>query len=175
MNTSWAIRIPSHGVGETLEIGRRLGGALAAGAVLALDGDLGSGKTTLAKGIAEGLGADPRAVTSPTFVLVQHYPGRVPVHHVDAYRLDSGLDLLTAGGEDLFGPGSVTLVEWPERIPDLLAVPHLEVRVERTGPESRSLMMLGRNGFSDGDLRRIREALDSIRKGEGPVPRRRSS
>jgi tRNA threonylcarbamoyladenosine biosynthesis protein TsaE len=98
---------------ETVAIGRALGGTLAGGATLLLSGPLGAGKTALTRGLAEGLGALPGDVSSPTFTIIQEYSGRVPIQHADLYRLspaevdDLALDELAAGG--------VLVVEWPDR------------------------------------------------------------
>jgi tRNA threonylcarbamoyladenosine biosynthesis protein TsaE len=98
-------------------VGRELAKTLAPGAVVLLSGDLGAGKTAFVRGIAEGLGVNPADVTSPTFTLIQEYrSGRVPLYHVDLYRLqpievdDLGLDEMTSGG-------GVTAIEWPDRLP----------------------------------------------------------
>ena len=97
---------------ETLSVGRRIGRFLTPGMILGLCGDLGAGKTCLVKGIAEGLGIAPETVTSPTFTLVaEHYRGRVPLYHIDLYRLE-GLEGEELGYEEyLFGQG-VTVIEW---------------------------------------------------------------
>ena len=102
---------------ETSAVGRDLARSLSAGAVVLLSGDLGAGKTAFVRGLAEGLGIDPGAVSSPTFTLIQEYRGgRLPLHHVDLYRLqpievdDLGLDELTL-------EGGVTAIEWPDRLP----------------------------------------------------------
>lgn len=99
--------------GETEALGRRIGAACRGGEVLLLSGDLGAGKTCLTKGIAQGLGIDPGEVTSPTFTLLQLHRGRLPLYHIDLYRVErpdeiAHLELF----EELEGPG-VTVVEWP--------------------------------------------------------------
>ncbi|MCF7838189.1 MAG: tRNA (adenosine(37)-N6)-threonylcarbamoyltransferase complex ATPase subunit type 1 TsaE [Candidatus Marinimicrobia bacterium] len=104
---------------ETRAIGRRLADRLEPGAVLALHGDLGAGKTCLVQGLAEGLGSDA-PVCSPTFTLVQIYPGRLTLNHIDLYRVHDELEAWNLGlDEYLFGDG-VTAIEWPERAADLL-------------------------------------------------------
>lgn len=102
---------------ETAAVGRDFARTIEPGAVVLLSGDLGAGKTAFVRGIAEGLGGDPADVTSPTFTLIQEYRGgRLPLHHVDLYRLapkevdDLGLDELTLGR-------GVTAIEWPDRLP----------------------------------------------------------
>lgn len=107
---------------ETEGVGRRLGAALPPGRVVALHGDLGAGKTVLTRGLARGMGID-EPVTSPTFTIVQEYPcpdGRW-LYHLDMYRIDGTQSALAFGIEEyLFAPGAITVVEWPERIADLL-------------------------------------------------------
>jgi tRNA threonylcarbamoyladenosine biosynthesis protein TsaE len=107
----------THSETETEAAGREFAATLAAGAIVLLSGDLGAGKTAFVRGIAEGLGVDPRDVTSPTFTLVQEYRGgRLPLFHVDLYRLkpievdDLGLDEITLAG-------GITAIEWPDRLP----------------------------------------------------------
>jgi tRNA threonylcarbamoyladenosine biosynthesis protein TsaE len=102
---------------ETLELGRRLGRRLRGGEILAICGPLGSGKTHLIKGIAAGAGATNRAsVTSPTFVLVNQYQGRLDIYHIDAYRLDSVAEFEMLGFDDFCYPESVVLIEWADKI-----------------------------------------------------------
>jgi tRNA threonylcarbamoyladenosine biosynthesis protein TsaE len=138
--------IPTHVIetrspAETLELGRRIGLAARPGDVLALVGDLGTGKTVLAKGVAEGLGAaSAREVISPTFVLCREYlDGRLPLYHFDAYRLHGAADLEGIGASEIFGGGGLSLVEWADRAPQALPQDRLEVRLEVTGPQSRRL------------------------------------
>ena len=107
----------THSEAETEAAGREFAATLAAGAIVLLSGDLGAGKTAFVRGMAEGLGVDPHDVTSPTFTLVQEYrSGRLPLFHVDLYRLkpievdDLGLDEITLAG-------GVTAIEWPDRLP----------------------------------------------------------
>jgi tRNA threonylcarbamoyladenosine biosynthesis protein TsaE len=106
----------SHSPEETVAIGEEWGRAAQRGWVIGLSGDLGAGKTQLVKGIARGLGSAAR-VHSPTFTLLNEYDdGRLPLFHLDLYRLDSRADVITAGLEDyLTQPGGVTVVEWIER------------------------------------------------------------
>ncbi|MFP4056319.1 MAG: tRNA (adenosine(37)-N6)-threonylcarbamoyltransferase complex ATPase subunit type 1 TsaE [Candidatus Brocadiia bacterium] len=127
---------------ETVALGRRLGRRLAAGQVVALRGPLGSGKTTLAKGIALGLGLDDeRYVTSPTFVLVHEYRGRLPIYHVDLYRLHGPADAEALGLDEIFFGQGVTVVEWAERIDSLLPDQRLDVRLETLERDRRRLAL----------------------------------
>ena len=127
----------THNASQTLDLGRTLANALfercARGhpVVVALHGSLGAGKTHLVKGVCSGLGIDPARVTSPTFTIVHEYPGgRVPVFHVDAFRLEGPDDLLAIGVEDVLKSGLV-LIEWPDRLSELLPADtiHLEIDV----------------------------------------------
>jgi tRNA threonylcarbamoyladenosine biosynthesis protein TsaE len=104
---------------ETLALGRALGRVLRPGGVVLLTGDLGAGKTVLTKGIAEGVGiADPSRVVSPTFAIVNVYDGRVPMAHVDLYRLADAAAIDGIGLEEYLPWHGVTVVEWGERLPE---------------------------------------------------------
>ena len=133
------LEISTSSVAETLALGRRLGALLGPGDVIALLGELGAGKTYLTKGIAEGLGVeDTRRVTSPTFVLVKEYAGRVHVYHLDAYRLNGADELLAIGSDDILGGEGVSIVEWADRVAEAIPEERLEVEIAITGPESRA-------------------------------------
>jgi tRNA threonylcarbamoyladenosine biosynthesis protein TsaE len=121
-------------------VGRRLGAALAGGEVLLLVGALGTGKTTLAQGIAQGLGI--REYTkSPTFVLVNEYLGRLPLYHVDLYRIQGDLEAWELGlDEYLEGPG-VCVVEWADRALRVFPSDHLLVTLERRSDTERLLRL----------------------------------
>jgi len=121
MNAKSAYEMLSKGPETTFRLGQVLGENLAAGDMVALIGDLGAGKTCLTQGIARGLGVSERyQVTSPTFTLVNEYPGRLTLYHVDVYRLAGTVDLEEMGCEEfLYGRG-VAVIEWAEKIRDLL-------------------------------------------------------
>jgi len=117
---------------QVKEYGRELGGSLEPGTVVALTGELGTGKTTLAKAIAEGLGV-AETVTSPTFVLVCEYKsGRLPFYHIDLYRLDSVRDMADIGCEEYFYGSGVTVVEWADRAGDLLPPHAIMIEIKYT-------------------------------------------
>ena len=117
----------------------RIGYAAAAGNVVALFGGLGVGKTVLAKGILAGLGGNPDDATSPTFTLIREYPARLTLYHFDAYRVASPREIVESGGEEaLFGDG-ICVVEWAEKILDVLPSDRLEVSIEVTGESSRMM------------------------------------
>ena len=126
----------------TLSLGRSLGRCAEAGQVIGLIGPLGAGKTLFVRGLAEGLDVvDPRAISSPTFVLIQEYAGRLPIYHFDVYRLTSVEQFAALGPEEYFeGPG-VCVIEWADRVAQLLPNDRLEVRFAIQGPTSRSLSL----------------------------------
>ena len=129
---------------ETFELGRRMGEVARPGEVYALSGNLGSGKTVFAQGFARGLGIE-EAVTSPTFTLLRLYKGgRLPLCHMDAYRLEQEDELLAVGGHEYFGGPGVCLVEWPEQVEGLLP-PDARwlfwTRDPARGPEYRRIRM----------------------------------
>lgn len=129
------------GPDATVALGRRLAAHLAPGDVVALDGDLGAGKTHLVKGLVDGRGGDADDVTSPTFTLVHTYatPGG-PVHHVDAYRLGRAVDFAEIGGEEILDDeAAIVVVEWPERIAAALPRGVLRLRLVHTGGDTRRL------------------------------------
>jgi tRNA threonylcarbamoyladenosine biosynthesis protein TsaE len=128
----------------THALGVRLGEGLFSGAVVALSGQLGAGKTFLVRAIAEGLGVpDSRVVSSPTFVLIQEYAGRLPVYHFDTYRLKTQTDFASLGIYEYFNGEGVCLVEWADRVAPLLPAERLDVHLEVTGDQSRRLTLIG--------------------------------
>lgn len=145
---------------ETERIGRRLAGGLARGTVVLLRGELGAGKTVLARGIARGLGVT-RRVASPTYTYITEYrEAAPPLFHMDLYRL---LDT-DAGGEDLgvedyLGQGGVVLIEWPEAAPDLLPAARLEVTLEHAGEFQRRVIIRAEGATEAAALTSLREAL----------------
>jgi tRNA threonylcarbamoyladenosine biosynthesis protein TsaE len=122
---------------ETDRLGRALAGVVRPGAVLALVGPLGAGKTRLSRALAEALGVEPGAIASPTFVLIHEYEGRWPVYHFDAYRLSGPDEFEALGASDYWGAGGVCLVEWADRVAGQLPETAWTIRVEPTGPASR--------------------------------------
>lgn len=123
---------------ETRAVGRALGSALFPGAFVALVGELGSGKTVLVQGVADALGAGA-SVSSPSFVIVNEYRGRIPVFHVDLYRISDARSLVDLGYRELFYGEGVALVEWADRVPELLPADRLTVGLAFEGPSDRRL------------------------------------
>ena len=123
---------------ETIGLGARLGAVAAAGDRVCRWGDLGAGKTQVAKGIARGLGIED-TVNSPTFILMNEYAGRLPLFHVDRYRLADAADALAGGVVDDRQADGLTVVEWPERMGDVLPADRLDVRIGGSGDEPRDI------------------------------------
>jgi len=127
---------------ETIALGERLARELPPKQVVLLIGQLGAGKTTLAKGIVKGLGAaDPDEVSSPTFTLIHEYgsPGRV--YHIDLYRLDQPREVATLGLEELFERTAIVLIEWGERFPQFLPSERTEIRIRAAGGTDRDIQV----------------------------------
>jgi tRNA threonylcarbamoyladenosine biosynthesis protein TsaE len=120
--------------------GARLGVTLKAGDVVALTGELGAGKTVFVQGLARALGVGTGA-TSPTFVLVNEYRGRLPVHHVDAYRTTTLAELMDLGIEEMMDGDGVTVIEWAERLEPLLPARAVRVRIAGVGDEPRTIVI----------------------------------
>jgi len=134
------MRIATSSDDDTRSLGMLLGQLLRPGDVVTLSGDLGAGKTTLSQGIGLGLGVG-EPVTSPTFALVHEYEGRVPVWHLDTYRVGSCDELVDLSWDDLLSGGGVVLVEWPERIADALPPERLDIELAYVDADTRSLRL----------------------------------
>jgi tRNA threonylcarbamoyladenosine biosynthesis protein TsaE len=146
----------------TRALGRRLGALLEPGDFVALTGDLGAGKTLLVRGVAEGAAVpESERTTSPTFALVNLYRGgRVPLQHVDLYRLGSADELFALGFDDLLAEPAATLVEWAERAAGALPADRLEIELQVTGPRSRTAALRATGPRGE----RLRAALLSVRR-----------
>lgn len=125
---------------ETAAVGRELAATLTAGSVVLLFGDLGAGKTAFVRGLAEGLGANPEDVSSPTFTLMQEYrDGRLPLLHVDLYRLDNPKEIDDLGLEEL-GERAVLAIEWAEKLPDVRG-DAVTVRIHHGDGDTRTIQI----------------------------------
>ncbi len=135
----------THSPEETKEFGRDLSRQLKSGSVVALIGSLGSGKTVLAQGICAGLGVE-KIVTSPTFVIINEYPGRlndspVWVYHFDLYRLENMDEFLKLGYEEYFYGKGITLIEWAEKVKDFLPEKRVEVNLRIISDNEREIQV----------------------------------
>ena len=129
----------------TRAVAAALGELLVAGDVILLVGDLGAGKTAFAQGLARGLGID-EPVTSPTFTIVQEYAGRLPLAHVDVYRLDRIQDLYDLGFDELVDDDRVTVVEWGDLVEQAVPAEHLIVRIEPGDADTERVLELSYHG-----------------------------
>lgn len=141
---------------ETIRLGKRIGGLLRPGDVVALAGELGAGKTQFIKGLAEGAGVGkPTYISSPSFTLINEYPGRVPFYHVDLFRLERENEAEGLGLEDYYQGEGITAIEWADKIPSLLPKELLLIHIAYTGKNTRSLEIIGKG-------RRFEELLSEL-------------
>jgi tRNA threonylcarbamoyladenosine biosynthesis protein TsaE len=144
----------------TEALGRALAAALADGSVVALIGTLGAGKTRLVQAVAEACGLPPGGATSPTFVLINEYPGRRAVFHFDAYRVKDEDEFRDLGPEEYFAGEGLTFVEWADRVASCLPDERLEIAIEVLGETARRFTLLARGA-------RYRPVIDSLRAAMG--------
>lgn len=124
---------------ETIKLGEKIGAMLQPGTVIAMEGTLAAGKTTITKGIAAALGVED-TVTSPTFTLISEYEGRLPLYHMDVYRLDSAEDFLGLGVEDMiYGGDGVSVIEWSEKVRTELPKDTITIRLEAESDGGRTI------------------------------------
>ncbi|MFN3533251.1 MAG: tRNA (adenosine(37)-N6)-threonylcarbamoyltransferase complex ATPase subunit type 1 TsaE [Candidatus Brocadia sp.] len=134
----------SASVDETMRFAEKLGMLLTPGDVIALVGELGAGKTTLVKGIVQGLGVtDKRSVKSPTFALVHKYEGRIPIYHFDAYRLEDTQEMLDIGSDEMIYGSGVAIVEWADKVPGCLPKEYLKITLTAISENERNMEIRG--------------------------------
>jgi len=147
---------------ETIGVGKSIGSLLLAGDVVALAGELGTGKTQFIKGLAAGVGVGkPTYISSPSFTLINEYAGKVPFYHVDLFRLKSEKEAEELGLEEYFQGGGIAAIEWADKIPSLLPQEILWIYIRYTGKHTRSFEMIAKgkryedliNKFKISDLR----------------------
>ena len=155
---SWTTRRPA----QTQALGRRLGAALRPGDTLALCGDLGSGKTTFVQGLARELGVR-ESVTSPTFILVREYRGRMPIYHMDLFRLDRVEDLETIGYDECVAGQGVTLIEWAQKMRDQLPRDYVELGFAVSGPSARTITAIPHGPRATALVRQWQELHETAR------------
>lgn len=133
----------SHSPDETISWARQFSASLKPGDVICLYGDLGAGKTTLVRGIAQGLGlSQEEHVTSPTFVIMHRYTCRIPLYHFDCYRMNSLDDLIAVGFEEfIYSGGGVACVEWPERAGNLIPEGKISITLSHLGERARRIVV----------------------------------
>jgi tRNA threonylcarbamoyladenosine biosynthesis protein TsaE len=139
VNTDIEYRVITHSVEETQRLAKWVGSLMQPGDVLTLTGDLGAGKTSFTQGLARGLGID-RVVNSPTFTIIKEYPGRLPLYHMDVYRMEDSLEDL--GFDEYFYGDGVTVVEWPQMIQEQLPSERCELTILRLEGDERQISFL---------------------------------
>jgi tRNA threonylcarbamoyladenosine biosynthesis protein TsaE len=138
--SSFKYQITTHSVEETKKLGKKIGECIKAGTVLALIGDLGSGKTSFVQGLARGLEVpDGYYITSPSYTLINEYPGRHPLFHVDLYRLEDPVDFEDIGLYEILDDNYVVAIEWADRIRQELSPDHVIIKFEISGKISRKI------------------------------------
>jgi tRNA threonylcarbamoyladenosine biosynthesis protein TsaE len=152
----WKLVSTSHQ--HTDRLGEVLGRTLRGGETIALYGPLGAGKTALVRGIAQGLGASPTAVTSPTFVVIHEYQGRLPLAHMDLYRIRSLRELESIGVMEYFSGQTVTAIEWADKGLALLPQDRIEITLSHRAAQSRTIQLRATGPTSDDALLRARGA-----------------
>ena len=145
---------------ETIRIGNSIGSRLLPGDVVALMGELGAGKTQFIKGMATGAGVGkPTYISSPSFTLINEYPGRIPFYHIDLFRLEREKEAEELGIEDYFQGEGITAIEWADKIPALLPKEMLLIRIAYTGKNIRSIEIIAKG-------KRYLNLIDQIRSSE---------
>ncbi len=151
--------IQSNSTSQTIRLGKNIGSRLRTGDVIALEGELGTGKTQFIKGLTAGAGVGESIyVSSPSFTLINEYPGRVLFYHIDLFRLENQEAAEGLGLEDYFQGEGITAIEWADRIPRLLPKERLTIHILYTGKNTRSIEITGK-GKRYEDL--IKEVMSS--------------
>ena len=144
----------------TERLGAALADALQPGDIIALHGQLGAGKTRLVQAVAKALDCGNQLVNSPTFTLIHEYDGRLPVYHVDAYRLKDCDEFLEIGGEEILAGDGVCLIEWADKVNDVLPRSHVAVTISVTGERTRSFQFSGTGARAVQIVDAVRAALE---------------
>jgi tRNA threonylcarbamoyladenosine biosynthesis protein TsaE len=137
--------IQTKSTSETVRLGKRMGGHLRPGDVVALAGELGTGKTQFIKGVAAGVGVGKSTyITSPSFTLINEYTGKIPFYHIDLYRLKTEKEAEELGLEEYFQSRGITAIEWADKIPSSLPKEMLWIHIYYTGKYTRSLEIIAK-------------------------------
>ena len=126
---------------ETIDLGRKIGKLLKQGNVVALIGNLGVGKTVIANGLCCGLGVKEDYITSPTYTIINQYDGRIPVYHIDLYRLKDSSELYNLGWDEYIYGHGVCVIEWADRAAEMLSEEYLMINIEVTGEKRRKITL----------------------------------
>lgn len=160
--STFKYQLTTHSVDETKKLGKIIGTAITDGTVLALTGDLGSGKTSFVQGLAKGLEVPTGYyITSPSYTLINEYPGRYPLYHVDLYRISDPLDMEDIGLYEILDDNGVVAIEWADRIGKELLADSINIHFEITNDETRKIHIYA-NKPNDIYLFQKIEGLDTI-------------
>ena len=152
--------IQTKSASETIRVGKGIGSRLRSGDVVALVGELGAGKTQLIKGLAAGVGMrNSTYISSPSFTLINEYPGKIPFYHIDLFRLEREKEAEELGLEDYFQGGGITAIEWADKIPSLLPKEMLFIHIAYAGKNTRSIEIIGKG-------KRFEDLIDQMRSFE---------
>jgi tRNA threonylcarbamoyladenosine biosynthesis protein TsaE len=157
--TTSSFHYASTSLEETARLGQAIAAAARARLVIGLSGHLGAGKTALVRAIATALDVPAEAISSPTYVLVHEYAGRLPVFHFDTYRLDNPAQFAALGVEEYFEGDGICLVEWADRVCDVLPEDRLDIRVTSTSESRRQFELIARGERSNRVLERIQAGV----------------
>ncbi len=159
------LSLTAHSAAETEEYGRTIGSLLKPGSFVALQGDLGGGKTCFTRGVVAAVAPESaHLVASPTYAIMNCYGGNVPVYHFDFYRLTGDDDVIELGFEEYFYGAGVSVVEWSERLTELLPEDHLTISFEYTGEDQRLITVSGSGNESTTIMLRLGEKLNNVKK-----------
>lgn len=139
----------THSAQETIELGEKIGKLLKKGDIIAMQGTLAAGKTTITKGIAKALGVSD-TITSPTFCLISEYEGKMPLYHMDVYRLEGPEDFFNLGTEDMLYGNGVSLIEWSEKIMDELPKKTIILKIT---PKENGERLITLENWNNGDIK----------------------
>jgi len=142
------LKFITHSADETIALGVKIGNLLKKGDVIAMQGTLAAGKTTITKGIAQSLGVSD-TITSPTFCLISEYSGKMPLYHMDVYRLEGGEDFINLGTDDMIYGDGVSIIEWSEKIMDELPKKTIVLKIEPQDDGSRIITI---DNWKNGDI-----------------------
>ena len=162
--------VVSRSAEDTQAIGRAIGAALTESSIVLLMGRLGAGKTTLTQGIAAGLGVDAYT-KSPSFVLVNEYEGRLPLFHMDLYRIDDAREAWNLGLDDYLSRGGVLAVEWADRAASVFPDDRLEIRIEYVSDSERRLSLAALGPVSDGIITKAQYEVEAAAPNVGSETR----
>ena len=156
-----SLTLVSHSLSDTRRLGALLGQLLEGDEVICLEGELGTGKTSLIQGIGQGQGIR-EPLTSPTFTLVNEYQGRqAPLYHVDLYRLDTTEEMIAAGMDGYFRDGGICVIEWAEKARDILPPECLYITLRHVSEEERDILLQAKGQVYRQLLRRLKKMLES--------------